>query len=214
MLQIFTKILYNILLTLYQIFWFSFVLTIFIMFFYLYIHTDNSNIRTWKDAVKSWVNEFRFNKIFRLRSYLTLYTTLILFRTLFNRELWVNPLYDVWGSWWLYRYDQGTGQIIFTTECFENMVLFFPYTLLMLLNYKEKFIGISNSKKYIVLKATGNVFLFSFIIELAQLFFRLGTFQVSDLAYNSLGGFVGSITYCLLENIRKKQLDEEKNEII
>lgn len=180
----------------------------------MYIHTDNSNIKTWKDAVKSWINEFRVNKIFRLRFYLTLYTSLILFRTLFNRELWVNPLYDVWGSWWLYRYDQGTGQIIFTTECFENMVLFFPYTLLMLLNYKEKFVGISKSKKHIILKATGSVFLFSLMIEMARLFFRLGTFQVSDLAYNSLGGFVGSIAYCLLENIKKKQLDEGKNEII
>ena len=178
-MQVFTKILFNILLTLYQIFWFSLVLTVFVMFLYLYIHTDNSNIKTWKDAVKAWINTFRTNKIFRQRSYLTLYTTLILFRTLFNRELWINPLYDVWGSWWLYRYDQGTGEIIFTTECFENMILFFPYTLLMLLNYKVKLIGDGSSKKYIILKTTGIVFLFSFSLELAQLFLRLGTFQVS-----------------------------------
>lgn len=203
-MQVFTKILFNILLTLYQIFWFSLVLTVFVMFLYLYIHTDNSNIKTWKDAVKAWINTFRTNKIFRQRSYLTLYTTLILFRTLFNRELWINPLYDVWGSWWLYRYDQGTGEIIFTTECFENMILFFPYTLLMLLNYKVKLIGDGSSKKYIILKTTGIVFLFSFSLELAQLFLRLGTFQVSDLAYNTLGGLVGAVVYCLLDNNRKR----------
>lgn len=203
-MQVFTKILFNIYSTLYQIFWFSLVLTVFVMFLYLYIHTDNSNIKTWKDAVKAWINTFRTNKIFRQRSYLTLYTTLILFRTLFNRELWINPLYDVWGSWWLYRYDQGTGEIIFTTECFENMILFFPYTLLMLLNYKVKLIGDGSSKKYIILKTTGIVFLFSFSLELAQLFLRLGTFQVSDLAYNTLGGLVGAVVYCLLDNNRKR----------
>lgn len=39
------------------------------------------------------------------------------------------------------------------------------------------------------------VAIFSFIIEFAQLLFHLGTFQISDLTYNTLGGAVGGVIY-------------------
>lgn len=39
------------------------------------------------------------------------------------------------------------------------------------------------------------VAVFSLVIELAQLLFHLGTFQISDLTYNTLGGAVGGVLY-------------------
>ena len=38
-------------------------------------------------------------------------------------------------------------------------------------------------------------FLFSLTIEFLQLFLRLGTFQLSDLCYNTLGGAIGGVLY-------------------
>lgn len=48
-----------------------------------------------------------------------------------------------------------------------------------------------------VWKATKVVAVFSFMIEFTQLLFHLGTFQISDLSYNTLGGVAGGIIYYL-----------------
>ncbi|HFD3535039.1 TPA: VanZ family protein, partial [Enterococcus faecium] len=47
------------------------------------------------------------------------------------------------------------------------------------------------------------VFLFSLSIEFTQLFFRLGTFQLSDLFYNTLGGLIGALLYWLFYRLNK-----------
>lgn len=47
----------------------------------------------------------------------------------------------------------------------------------------------------IVGKSAEISFLFSLSIELLQLFLRLGTFQLSDLFYNTAGGVAGGIIY-------------------
>ena len=43
--------------------------------------------------------------------------------------------------------------------------------------------------------STKITFLFSFAIEMLQLFLRLGTWQLSDLFYNTLGGAIGGLIY-------------------
>lgn len=43
--------------------------------------------------------------------------------------------------------------------------------------------------------STKAAFLFSLTIEFLQLFLRLGTFQLSDLCYNTLGGAIGGVLY-------------------
>lgn len=40
-------------------------------------------------------------------------------------------------------------------------------------------------------------FLFSLGIEFTQLFLKLGSFQLSDLVYNTLGGLIGGLIYAL-----------------
>ena len=39
-------------------------------------------------------------------------------------------------------------------------------------------------------------FIFSVTIEMLQLLLRLGTFQLSDIFYNTLGEMIGGLVYC------------------
>lgn len=53
------------------------------------------------------------------------------------------------------------------------------------------------------------VFLFSLTIEMIQLLFRIGVFDVDDLLLNTLGGFIGYLIYllwqCILDAGRRKK---------
>ena len=40
-------------------------------------------------------------------------------------------------------------------------------------------------------------------IEMLQLLLRLGTFQLSDIFYNTVGGVVGGLMYCAVMKARK-----------
>ena len=51
---------------------------------------------------------------------------MILFRTLLNRDLWMNPLSDVMGGWGIWETVNGERQL--TTECIENVILMMPFT--------------------------------------------------------------------------------------
>ena len=47
-------------------------------------------------------------------------------------------------------------------------------------------------------------FIFSISIELLQLLLRLGTFQLSDIFYNTVGGVLGGLMYCAVMKARKR----------
>lgn len=86
-------------------------------------------------------------------------------------------------------------------EAIENLIFFIPYTLLLLQGFS---LGKLKSMKYIL----GLSFFTSLIIEVLQYITTLGTFQLSDLLYNTLGGFIGYMIYKII-NIKNKG---EKNE--
>ena len=50
------------------------------------------------------------------------------------------------------------------------------------------------------------VAIFSFLIEFTQLLFHLGTLQISDLTYNTLGGAVGGVIYYLGYSRKTKEI--------
>ena len=55
-----------------------------------------------------------------------------------------------------------------------------------------------------ILWYSGNIaFIFSVSIEMLQLLFRLGTFQLSDIFYNTVGGVLGGLLYCAMIETRK-----------
>lgn len=176
-------IIVNVLTALYQPFWFALLFSALFMFVY----------KTYSDveiAMKQWWGWFREDPSFRKIFILTFYTVMILFRTLLNRNMWGNPVSNVVGYFGLYKED-GT----LTTEALENMALFMPFIILLLWNYQEKLFGEKVKLGRTIWISVKITFLFSFAIEMLQLFLRLGTWQLSDLFYNTLGGFIGGLIY-------------------
>ena len=55
-----------------------------------------------------------------------------------------------------------------------------------------------------ILRYSGKIaFIFSVSIEMLQLLMRLGTFQLSDIFYNTVGGVLGDVCYCGTMKARK-----------
>ena len=185
MMEIVKKIVTNVLETLYQSFGFSLILAVLFMVLYMFAKEYG-----WKSVVWRWKELFKNSTSFRRVFVLALYTGMILFKTLLNRNMWANPLSNVIGVWGLSNVN---GEL--TTEVIENFVLFIPFTVLLLWGFREKDIGQSVKLHITLWKSVKVVFLFSLTIELLQLFLRLGTFQLSDLFYNTLGGLIGGLIY-------------------
>ena len=185
MINLINSITCNVLTAIYESLGFSILLAFFFMFFYMF-----SKKYGWKLTLKKWIQEFRENRLFRYVFFLVLFSFMILFRTLLNRNMWMNPLSDVMGGWWIYDKD---GK--FTTEAFENVLLFVPFTILLFMVLKLKW----NKKCFrlgcIVICSIQYTGLFSLGIEFFQFMFRLGTFQFADLVYNTLGGIIGGLLY-------------------
>ena len=181
-MQIFKAIISNVLTALYQPFWFAIILSVLFMFVY-------KSYPSIKQAAKSWISWFKTDSAFRRTFLLVFYIAMILFRTLLNRNMWANPLSDVIGIWWIYN---ANGEL--TTECIENFALFIPFTVLLLWAAKDRILS-RVTIKAVLWKSLKITFLFSFGIEMLQLLLRLGTWQLSDLFYNTLGGAVGGLIY-------------------
>ena len=193
MKDIIASIITSVLTALYQPFWFSVILSVLVLFFYLYSYHNETGGRGIRGAFSVWWQFFKGSAFFRKLFFLTFYTTMILFRTLLNRDMWMNPLSDVMGNWWIWKYgDDGTRYL--TTECIENLMLFIPFTVLFFWTVRDK---VTEKMTFCgtVWKGLKITFLFSLSIEFLQLFLRLGTFQFSDLFYNTLGGGVGGLIY-------------------
>lgn len=185
MIQIMKSIITNVLMALYQPFGFSVIMAVLAMFFYMFVQEQGLRV-----VLQRWVNEFKTSSRFRKVFILVFYIAMILFRTLLNRDMWRNPISDVLGVWGLYNEN---GEL--TTEAIENLALFVPFTVLLLWSFREKFLGQDVQLFRTILQSIKVVFLFSLTIEFLQLFLRLGTFQLSDLFYNTLGGLVGGLIY-------------------
>lgn len=189
-MEIFSKILSSILTTFYQAFFYAVVLSMAVMFIYkLY-----PNLKT---ALSDWFKWFKSDAKFRCVFFLVLYCVMILFRTLLNRNMWENPVSNVIGVWGLYTKE---GKL--TTEAIENVLMFIPFTVILLHTY-NKTAELSKRPKMAILYGTKTAFVFSVSIEFIQLFLRLGTFQLSDLFHNTLGGFIGSFLYYLYLKLKR-----------
>ncbi len=198
------KIIIDILISIYQPFWFAILLSIMTMFFYLYVKCPEGAGKGWKVAVYTWISYFKKDREFRKKYILFFYITMVLFKTLINRDMWMNPLSDVWGVWGIYTYNSETGQRVLTLECIENFFLLMPYIILIFWNFEGKIFGKKVYIGKIVLESIKIAYLSSLTIELLQLLLRLGTFQISDLFFNTAGGLVGGIVYFLVNAVMER----------
>ena len=64
--------------------------------------------------------------------------------------------------------------------------------------------NIGNGWKKILWESGKIAFIFSISIEMLQLLLRLGTFQLSDIFYNTVGGVLGGLLYCVAMKARKR----------
>lgn len=184
------KILTNILTALYVPFGFSLLLSFLAMFFYLYAYEPIHVGKGWKNALVIWYKKFKESVFFRKLFLLVFVTSMILFRTLLNRNLWMNPLSNVMGGWGIWKIENGEQKL--TTECIENVIMMVPFTSMVIWTFQEK---VASSWKKILWYSGKIAFIFSISIEMLQLFLRLGTFQLSDLFYNTVGGMIGGLMY-------------------
>ena len=188
------KILTNILTALYEPFGFSLLLSFLAMFLYLYAYEPQDAGKGWKNAIVTWYKKFKESVFFRKLFFLAFVTSLILFRTLLNRNLWMNPLSNVMGGWSLWETVNGERQL--TTECIENVIMMVPFSTMVMWTF--------NVRDKILWQSGKIAFLFSALIELLQVFLRLGTFQLSDIVYNTVGGIIGGVLYCVAMKARKR----------
>ena len=208
-IEIFNKIFYSVLLALYQPFWNAILLAFLVMFLYLYAkeHEWKKN-NLLRNMFATWWETFKISSNFRRTCLLAFYTAMILLKTVLNRAIWPDPLEKIFGGWGLYENGQ------FTTESIENFILFVPFSSLLLWAFQKELLGESKRIWFgkIVWQVTKIVAVFSFIIEFTQLLFHLGTFQISDLTYNTLGGAVGGVIYYIGYKIisRKKKQKMKK----
>lgn len=137
LIELLKKIITNVLTALYQPFWFAVILTVFLLFFYLYAYKPIDTGKGIRAAFRAWWQEFRTSLFFRKLFLLTFFTVMILFQTLINRNMWINPLSDIMGGWWIWH-TAADGTITLTTECFENIALMLPFTALLLWTVAEK----------------------------------------------------------------------------
>lgn len=205
-MELIGQIIKDVLTSLYQPFWFSILLTIAFSFVYLYAYHPVETGKGIKAAGKAWIEVFKTSVFFRKLVLLMFYTVMILFRTLFYRGTWLNPLQDVMGGWWIWKTSNSTGEVSLTTECFENILLMMPFVFLLLWTAKDKLLKKVRIGK-VLWFGTKVGFLFSLGIETAQLFLRLGTFQLSDLFYNTVGGFLGALAYWIGWKMKKRKSD-------
>ena len=193
------KIFTNILMAFYEPFGFSLLLSFFVMFFYLYAYKAQDAGKGWKNAIVTWYKEFKKSIYFRKLFLLAFVASMILFRTLLNRTLWMNPLSNVMGGWGIWKMVNGEQKL--TTECIENVIMMVPFSSVVMWTFGEK---IGNSWKKILWQSWKIAFIFSISIEILQLLLRLGTFQLSDIFYNTVGGVLGGLMYCALMKARKR----------
>lgn len=191
------SVIFDVLSTLYQSVWFSFAVAILVMFVILDVETSN-----WKAVCLKWITAFKNRAAFRRTFMFVFFTVMILFRTLLNRIIWLNPLSNIWGTWGFWNKE---GQL--TGEMLENIVLFIPFSILLLRMMEESFWKDDIRIGRVLCIGVKNTLYISLSIEFLQLFLHVGTFQISDIFYNTLGGFLGGIIYCLIRccGLKKKK---------
>ncbi|MCH5211603.1 MAG: VanZ family protein [Oscillospiraceae bacterium] len=126
---------------------------------------------------------------------------MIIGRTLFCREYEAHPLRLVMQGWQLRNSDN-----VADSQSIENILLFIPFTLIGLYAFGNR---IFQSRKRGLLMIMGISAVTSFgaslFIELCQIIFKCGTFQVSDLIFNTSGGVIGGILYWFVSKLHHRQ---------
>lgn len=129
------------------------------------------------------------------------YLLFLLQSTVFDRLLTgqrQDPLENVFGGWIIVE-----TQYFYDLSVMWNLLMLCPVFLFALFYCKIRGRDISYLKLTVISALLA--FFNSALIETLQLIFCVGTFQISDLVYNTLGGIIGGLAYIFIKNIIKKK---------
>lgn len=192
MQEMLKKVITDILTTLYEPFWFALLSAMLLTIAYMYCYEPEGAGKGFKTMMFAWLGKFKKDAHFRELFFWFFLTVIILFRTLLNRKLWANPLSNVMGGW---QFIDDKGNVV--VDSIENIIMLIPWTWLLIAVKNKK-----NAVRRPVMYAVKSGFLFSISIEMLQLILRLGTFQLSDICYNTLGGMIGGVMYWITMRIK------------
>lgn len=192
MQEMLKKVITDILTTLYEPFWFALLSALLLTIAYMYCYEPEGAGKGFKPMMLAWFEKFKKDVHFRELFFWFFLTVIILFRTLLNRKLWANPLSNVMGGW---QFIDDKGNVV--VDSIENIIMLIPWTWLLIAVKNKK-----NAVRRPVMYAVKSGFLFSISIEMLQLILRLGTFQLSDICYNTLGGMIGGVMFWITMRIK------------
>lgn len=143
-----------------------------------------------KNTTLKTITRFFQDRFFRMEGYTALYVSFLALETVLGRKRLDDPLVNVIGNWSIKNFDNA-----------ENILLFVPFGILLYWHLKQRQGGGN-------IKAVGTTSFFAAItsvsIELVQFVFSCGTFQLTDIVMNWLGGTIGSIGCLMIEKVRMK----------
>ncbi len=123
------------------------------------------------------------------------FTFAVFYVTVIQRECIYAPLSNVLGGWSFYNSQTHKFDLL----AIGNILLITPSSILFCILFLSE-----KSVVKTILETVLFSFAFSLLIELNQLIFSKGTFQLSDIVYNTLGGLTGTILYLLVKLIINK----------
>lgn len=174
-------------------------LAIVVMFAVMYAHEHGWTSRDFvSQATRAWKSAFAGSAVFRTEFLLVPYVMLVMSRTMLFRPTHPHPLSDMLGGWDFYDINGG-----FTLEAVENLILFIPFGLLnsSVLHKAEQAEGRSAGARLLG-RVTLASAVFSLAIECLQVMLYVGTFQLADLFYNTMGGIFGALLFYLASRAR------------
>lgn len=126
---------------------------------------------------------------------LIVYSIILFYTTLIGRQH-CDPLSSLFTGWIVY-YRNGKWNF----DALYNLFLLTPFAFLMLWNFSGISSGDRNS---ILFRCIVMSFIVSLFIECNQLLFRIGTFQIADLVYNTISGVIGYYVYHAFHEVRQR----------
>ena len=115
------------------------------------------------------------------------YLAFVLTETIFSRQI-TNPYQKIFKSFAFLENAKWDKEII------ENILLFAPYSFL----YLQAFEPSCPWKSVLILSVVTTAF-----IEIYQLLFWLGAFQIADMIHNIIGGIIGYIIWIIIKTVKK-----------
>lgn len=99
-----------------------------------------------------------------------------------------------------YVYRDILGYKAFFFNVFGNIIAFLPFGMLLPKIYEHLKHGV---------RVTILALELSLLVEIIQLVFKLGSFDVDDILLNTLGGLIGYFIYFIFDGSRKRNVSDE-----